>query len=53
MSALLWLLVPLVTGVTASVWAWNTGRRSPGPPHHDTWEDLDRHQQLRAALGGR
>ncbi|WP_330340296.1 hypothetical protein [Streptomyces sp. NBC_00557] len=51
MAALLWPLIPLVTGVAASVWAWSTGRRRPGPGRHGTWEDLDRHQRLRTALG--
>lgn len=50
MSALLWLLIPFCTGVTAAVWAWGTGRRTPGPPDHDTWEDLDRYQRLRTVL---
>jgi hypothetical protein len=49
-SALLWLLVPLSGGVAASIWAWSTGRRNPGPPDHDTWEDLDRYQRLRTVL---
>ncbi|MEV5432024.1 hypothetical protein [Streptomyces sp. NPDC052701] len=52
MSALLWLLVPLSTGIAASVWAWGTGRRTPGPPDIDTWQDLDRYQQLRAVMSG-
>jgi hypothetical protein len=51
-SALLWLLIPLCTGITASVWAWRAGRGCPGPPDHDTWQDLDRHQRLRAVLSG-
>ncbi|MER5719385.1 hypothetical protein [Streptomyces sp. NPDC002132] len=50
MGALLWLLIPLVAGIAAGVWAWGTGRRNPGPPDHDTWEDLDRYQRLRAVL---
>ncbi|GAA2881951.1 hypothetical protein [Streptomyces mexicanus] len=37
MGALLWLLFPLFAGVTASAWAWCTGRRRPSPPDHDTW----------------
>ncbi|GAA2454290.1 hypothetical protein [Streptomyces glaucus] len=52
MSALLWLLVPLSTGIATSVWAWSAGRRNPGPPDRDTWQDLDRHQRLRAAMSG-
>ncbi|MHC3469506.1 hypothetical protein ACYF6T_12395 [Streptomyces sp. 7R007] len=51
MAALLWLLIPFVTGIASSVWAWRTGRRHPSPAHHDTWEDLDRYQRLRTALG--
>ncbi|NEY32802.1 hypothetical protein GTU99_11460 [Streptomyces sp. PRKS01-65] len=50
MSALLWLLIPFGTGVTAAAWAWGAGRRTPGPPDHDTWEDLDRYQRLRTVL---
>ncbi|MET8244129.1 hypothetical protein ABZV31_06640 [Streptomyces sp. NPDC005202] len=52
MSALLWLLIPLCTGISASVWAWSTGRRNPSPPDHDTWQDLDRYQRLQAAMSG-
>ncbi|MEW2247836.1 hypothetical protein AB0907_10900 [Streptomyces sp. NPDC006975] len=50
MGALLWLLFPLFAGVTASAWAWCTGRRRPSPPDHDAWEDFDRYQQLRTVL---
>ncbi|GGY35296.1 hypothetical protein [Streptomyces djakartensis] len=50
MGALLWLLIPLVVGVAAGIWAWGTERRDPGPPNHDTWEDLDRYQRLRTVL---
>ncbi|MGW3121659.1 hypothetical protein ACWDBW_31680 [Streptomyces sp. NPDC001107] len=50
MGALLWLLIPLLVGLAASVWAWGTGHRHPGLPGHDTWEDLDRYQRLRSAL---
>ncbi|MEU0061327.1 hypothetical protein [Streptomyces sp. NPDC006334] len=50
MGALLWLLIPLVVGIVAGVWAWGAGRRNPSPPDHDTWEDLDRYQRLRAVL---
>ncbi|POX55865.1 hypothetical protein C3489_08385 [Streptomyces sp. Ru71] len=50
MGALLWLLIPLFAGIAASVWAWGTGRRNPSPPDHNTWEDLDRYQQLRIVL---
>ncbi|MGV9248957.1 hypothetical protein [Streptomyces sp. NPDC003710] len=50
MGALLWLLIPLFAGIAASVWAWDTGRRNPSPPDHDTWEDLDRYQRLRTVL---
>ncbi|MDH6546315.1 hypothetical protein [Streptomyces sp. SAI-041] len=50
MGALLWLLIPLFTGLAASVWAWGTTRRHPSPPDHDTWEDLDRYQRLRTVL---
>ncbi|QTD96483.1 hypothetical protein [Streptomyces cyanogenus] len=53
MSALLWLLMPLFAGIAASVWAWRTGRRSPSPPDHDTWEDLDRYQRLRTVLSAK
>ncbi|MET9778981.1 hypothetical protein ABZ023_32825 [Streptomyces sp. NPDC006367] len=52
MSALLWLLIPFLTGMVASVWAWSAGRRDPGPPDRDTWEDLDRYRRLRTALSG-
>lgn len=51
MGALLWLLIPFVVGIAASVWAWSTGRRQPDPPDLDTWEDLDRYQRLRSVLG--
>ncbi|GAA0652194.1 hypothetical protein GCM10009601_24900 [Streptomyces thermospinosisporus] len=51
MSALLWLLIPLITGIAASIWAWSAGRLDPGPPDHDTWEDLDRYQRMRTVLG--
>ncbi|WP_167538470.1 hypothetical protein [Streptomyces albofaciens] len=51
MSALLWLLIPLTTGIAASTWAWNAGRHHPGPPDRDIFEDLDHHQRLRTALG--
>ncbi|MDQ0746065.1 hypothetical protein QF034_000296 [Streptomyces africanus] len=51
MSAVLWLLTPLSAGIAASAWAWGTGRRSPGPPDLDTWEDLDRYERLRTVLG--
>ncbi|MET9395352.1 hypothetical protein ABZY20_33890 [Streptomyces sp. NPDC006624] len=50
MGAVLWLLIPLTVGIAAGVWAWRAGRRDPGPPDHDTWEDLDRHERLRTAL---
>ncbi|MEU8033305.1 hypothetical protein [Streptomyces sp. NPDC049099] len=50
MGALLWLLIPLVVGIAASIWAWSTGHRNPSPPDHDTWEDLDRYQRLRTVL---
>ncbi|MFI8194814.1 hypothetical protein ACIF8T_40010 [Streptomyces sp. NPDC085946] len=50
MSALLWLLIPFLTGIAATVWAWIAGRRNPSPPDHDTWEDLDHYQQMRTAL---
>ncbi|AOR36721.1 hypothetical protein BFF78_41785 [Streptomyces fodineus] len=50
MGALLWLLFPLFAGVTASAWARYTGRRRPSPPDRNTWEDLDRYQQLRTVL---
>jgi len=50
-SALLWLLIPLITGMAASIWAWSAGRLDPGPPDHDTWEDLDRYQRMRTVLG--
>ncbi|AIR96380.1 hypothetical protein [Streptomyces glaucescens] len=50
MGALLWLLVPFAAGLTASAWAWSTARRNPGPPDHDTWEDLDRFERLRTVL---
>ncbi|MFJ8468918.1 hypothetical protein [Streptomyces swartbergensis] len=53
MSALLWLLVPLFVGIAASPWAWSTGRRNPGPPDLDTWEDLDRYQRLRTVLSAK
>ncbi|MET9503544.1 hypothetical protein ABZY42_17715 [Streptomyces sp. NPDC006622] len=49
-GALLWLLIPMIAGIAASVWAWTTGRRNHSPTDHDTWEDLDRYQQLRTAL---
>lgn len=49
-SALLWLLIPLLAGIAASVWAWRTGRRTPAPPDHDIWADLDRYQRLRTVL---
>lgn len=39
MSAMLWLLIPLTTGIAASAWAWNAGRSNPGPPDRDTFED--------------
>ncbi|MER5996825.1 hypothetical protein [Streptomyces viridosporus] len=51
MDALLWLLIPLSAGITASVWAWGTGRRNPSPPDCDTFEDLDRYQRMRTVLG--
>ncbi|OPG06971.1 hypothetical protein B1R27_15475 [Streptomyces sp. GKU 895] len=50
MGALLWLLIPLVTGLAAGGWAWFAGRRNPSRPDHDTWEDLDRYQRLRSVL---
>ncbi|MEV8596214.1 hypothetical protein [Streptomyces sp. NPDC052012] len=50
MSALLWLLIPFIVGVAASGWAWVTARRTPSPPDHDTWEDLDRYERLRTVL---
>lgn len=53
MGTLLGLLFPLFTGIVASVWAWSTGRRTPGPPDHDTWEDLDRYQRLRTVLNAK
>ncbi|MBC2868568.1 hypothetical protein [Streptomyces mexicanus] len=49
MAALLWLLIPLITGFAASIWAWCIGRLQPSPDH-DTWEDLDRYQRLRSVL---
>jgi len=49
-GAALWLLVPFVAGPAAGVWAWRTGRRTPGPPDRDAWEDLDRFERLRAVL---
>ncbi|MBI0296575.1 hypothetical protein JBE04_19465 [Streptomyces sp. PRKS01-29] len=52
MGALLWLVIPLTAGVTASVWAWGGGRGNPSPPDHNTWEDLDRYQCLRTVLTG-
>lgn len=52
MSAVLWLLVPLIVGVVTSVWAWSAGRRAPGPPDFDTWGELDRCRRLEAALSG-
>jgi hypothetical protein len=51
-GALLWLLIPLVVGIAAGVWAWSTGRRNPSPPDRDIWEDLGRHQRMRSVLGG-
>ncbi|GHE96618.1 hypothetical protein [Streptomyces fumanus] len=50
MSAVLWLLVPLLAGVVAGVWACAVGRRRPAPPDRDTWADLDRFQHMRTAL---
>jgi len=50
MDALLWLLIPVIAGLAAGVWAWGTGRHNPGLPDHDTWEDLYRYQRLRSAL---
>ncbi|MFI2765087.1 hypothetical protein ACH5A3_40695 [Streptomyces echinatus] len=50
MGALLWLLIPLFSGLAAGVWAWGTGRRTPSLPDHDTWEDLDHYQRLRRVL---
>lgn len=35
MDALTWLLLPLLTGIGSSVWAWRAGRRGPGLPHQD------------------
>jgi hypothetical protein len=49
-SVLVWLLIPLLVGSAASVWAWSTGRRTPIPADRDRWEELDRHRRLRLAL---
>ncbi|MET8246613.1 hypothetical protein ABZV31_20685 [Streptomyces sp. NPDC005202] len=46
MTALAWLLIPLVTAVGASIWGWFAGR----PRRTDVWTDVDRYDRLRAAL---
>ncbi|WP_327714655.1 hypothetical protein OG381_03830 [Streptomyces sp. NBC_00490] len=45
MTALMWLLIPLVTCVLAGIWAWCGGR----PADRDLWTDVDRYDRLRAA----
>jgi hypothetical protein len=46
MNSLAWLLIPLVTGIGASVWAWCASR--PHRPH--VWTDVDHYDRLRAAF---
>ncbi|GHA07754.1 hypothetical protein ACFOOM_33015 [Streptomyces echinoruber] len=46
MHALAWLLIPLVTGIGASVWGWCAGR----PRRSDVWTDVERYDRLRAAF---
>ncbi|MGV9254272.1 hypothetical protein [Streptomyces sp. NPDC003697] len=46
MTVLTWLLIPLGTGVLASIWGWFAGR----PRRTDVWTDVDRYDRLRAAL---
>ncbi|MGW0536572.1 hypothetical protein [Streptomyces sp. NPDC003032] len=43
-SALTWLLIPLMTALGACLWAWYTSRPHPA----DVWTDVERHDRLRA-----
>ncbi|MFD5270789.1 hypothetical protein [Streptomyces sp. NPDC058335] len=46
MNALVWLIIPLVAGIGASVWGWCQSR----PHRPDVWTDVDRYDRLRAAF---
>ncbi|WP_336317782.1 hypothetical protein [Streptomyces lavendofoliae] len=47
MAALVWLAVPLLTGLGASAWAWYVSRPHPA----DVWSDVRRHDRVRSAFG--
>lgn len=46
MSALTWLLIPLMAALGASIWAWYVSRPHPA----DVWTDVQRHDRLRAGF---
>ncbi len=46
-AALTWLLIPLMAGLGAGVWAWYVSRPHPT----DVWTDVERHDRIRTAFG--
>ncbi|GAA2434708.1 hypothetical protein GCM10010405_17130 [Streptomyces macrosporus] len=47
-AAMVWLLIPLITGICAVVWAVYVQR----PRRGDLWHDSARHRRLREVFGG-
>jgi hypothetical protein len=51
--ALAWLLIPALTGVITSGWAWYAGHRHTHPvTSDDSWQDMHRYATMRSAFDG-
>ncbi|MGW7411771.1 hypothetical protein [Streptomyces sp. NPDC054863] len=46
MAALVWLLIPVVATIGATIWSWCAGHSRPA----DIWTDAERYDRLRASF---